>query len=88
METITRMNYGQHLLFSYLCISIEGRTEKDLKPSQLEDLINDVIELTSEDNQDTIYDCADYQVMVNPEDSYKIFCEFWDENQTYWLSYL
>ena len=83
METITRMNYGQHMLFSYLCISIEGRTEITITNQALQELIDLVIELTNEEHYDSIEECPDHMIMVNPQDSYKIFCDFWDENEGY-----
>ena len=89
METITKLNYGQHMLFSYLCISIAGRTDTVLTSEVLQELINQVIELTHEEHYDyKIEDCPDFKIMTNPENSYDIFCDFWDENEVYFVEYL
>jgi hypothetical protein len=88
MTTILKMNYGQHMLFSYLCISISGRTKTVLTHEVLNELINQVIELTDQEHYDSIEECPDHMIMVNPENSYEIFCDFWDENEVYFAEYI
>jgi hypothetical protein len=83
MENITSFNYGQVILYAYLCTSIEGRTGKSLSASTLSKIINLVIELTDEEHyNDEPTECPDVQIMTNPENSFKIFCDWYDENET------
>jgi hypothetical protein len=89
METILKMNYGQHMLFSYLCISIAAMKEESVLTYEvLDELIKQVIELTDVEHYDSIEECPDHMIMVNPQDSYGIFCDFWDENEVYFVEYL
>lgn len=83
ITNLMKFNYGQHMLFSYLCISIEGRKGSELDKDDLNGIIKLIRELTKIEHYGTIEDCPDYLIMVQPEKSYEIFCDFWDENQTY-----
>jgi hypothetical protein len=87
METIAKLNYGQHMLFSYLCISTSGRIDAVLTTEQLESIIESVLELTDEKYYDyKIEDCPDYLIMTNPQESYNIFCDWYDENEEYFVT--
>jgi hypothetical protein len=87
MENITSLNYGQIILYGYLCTSIEGRTGTDLSISTLSKIIDLVIELTyMEHYNNEATECPDIQIMTNPEKSFEIFCDFWEENQNYFVS--
>jgi len=87
MEKLTSLNYGQIILYGYLCISIEGSTGTELSTSTLSKIIELVIELTDlEHYNDEPTECPDVQIMTNPEKSFDIFCDFWEENQNYFIS--
>ena len=87
MERLSILNYGQHLLFSYLCISLTGQGF-ELTRGQLSNLIDLIIELTDSKNYDSVEQCPDYMIMVRPENSFNIFCDFWDENRIYFVESL
>lgn len=82
-RVLLSLNAGQHMLFSYLCISIQGIRGYSLDQEDLVEILNQVIELTKLEYYEDITDCPDYQMMVNPDHSYEIFCDFWEENETY-----
>ena len=82
MNPIIDLNYGQHLLYSYLCISIHGRRNSDITLEESAEIISQVIELTHPDHYDG-EDTPDVKIMIQPEKSFEIFCDFWDENETY-----
>lgn len=87
MENLTSLNYGQIILYGYLCTSIEGRKGSELSLSTLSQIIDLVLELTDLDNYDNDpLQCPDVQIMTKPQNSFDIFCEFWDENENYFLS--
>jgi hypothetical protein len=86
MNNLTELNYGQIILYGYICTSLEGRLESELPLSTLSEIIEAVIELTDVDLYENIEDCPDHQIMVNPSESFNIFCDFWDENENYFLS--
>jgi hypothetical protein len=87
MENITSLNYGQIILYGYLCTSIEGSKGTDLSLSTLSKIIDLVLELTDEEHyNDEPTECPDVQIMTNPEKSFDIFCDFWEENQNYFVS--
>jgi hypothetical protein len=87
MEKITSLNYGQMILFGYICTSMEGRTGNELSLSTLNQIIDLVLELTDEEHyNDEPTECPDVQIMTNPQKSFEIFCDFWDENQNYFVS--
>lgn len=85
METILKMNYGQHMLFSYSCIALEGESGRPLTIDQLHDLSDNIMGLTDESNYGSIDECPDVMIMTQPQDSYGIFCDFWEENKNYLL---
>lgn len=87
MERLSTLNYGQHMLYSYLCISLSGQGY-ELSLNQLSNLIDLIIELTDVNNYDSVEKCPDYMIMVRPENSFNIFCDFWEENQEYFLDEL
>ena len=87
MENITSLNYGQIILYGYLCTSIEGSTGTDLPISTLSKIIDLVLELTNVEHYNgEPMECPDVQIMTNPEKSFEIFCDFWEENQNYFVS--
>jgi hypothetical protein len=86
MIKLTKLNYGQIILYGYICTSLEGQRNTELPMSILMEIIDLVIELTDEDNYEDISDCPDFQIMTNPQDSFNIFCDFWDENENYFVS--
>lgn len=87
MEKITSLNYGQIILYGYLSTSIEGSKGTELPVSILSKIIDLVIELTDQEhyNNDPLQ-CPDVQIMTNPQKSFDIFCDFWDENQNYFVT--
>lgn len=83
------MNYGQHILYGYLCSSIHGQRKNELTMNELSEIESLVIELTSLELYDgKPLDTPDVQTMIRPQDSFDIFCEWYDENQTYFEDYL
>lgn len=82
MENLLTLNYGQHILYSFLCISIEGRKGSDLTLEDHQEIISQVIELTDVEHYDG-EDTPDVQIMIQPEKAFEIFCDFWDENEIY-----
>jgi hypothetical protein len=88
MEKITSLNYGQIILYGYLCTSMESRLPafQPLSQTTLSEIIDLIIELTDEDNYTYHTECPDVQIMMNPEKSFEIFCDFWDENEEYFVS--
>lgn len=88
MNQIFSLNFGQHILYGYICTAIQGEREADLTFPELENLLIQVIEITHHSNYEGIEECPDVEIMMYPENSYKIFCDFWDENQEYFLSIL
>ena len=87
MNPIIDLNYGQHLLYSYLCISIHGRRNKDITLEESTELIELVIDLTREELYEGEH-TPDVQIMIQPDKSFEIFCDFWDENETYFVEFL
>lgn len=88
METILTLNSGQHILFGYLLTSIEGRINGDLSLDSTIQLAELVIELTDQDKYLSPLGCPDVQIMVNPQNSFEIFCDWYDENETYFQEFL
>jgi hypothetical protein len=87
MKNLAKLNYGQHMLFSYLCISTSGRIDTQITKEQLDRIIESVLELTDEKHYDNKFeDCPDYLIMVNPQESYQIFCDWYDENEEYFVT--
>lgn len=83
------MNYGQKILFDFMCLSISGRKQSDLTLFELEALQEVVEDLTHPGYyNDDDESCPDYLIMVNPRNAFEIFCEFWEENQNYIENYL
>jgi hypothetical protein len=87
MDRLLILNYGQHMLYSYLCISLTGQGY-ELTRNQLSNLLDLIIELTHISNYETHLQCPDYMIMVNPENSFQIFCDFWEENRIYFVESL
>jgi len=87
MEKLTTLNYGQMILFGYICTSLSGRTNSELPLSTLTEIIDLILEITNMDNYNSDpMECPDVQIMTNPQNSYEIFCEFFDENENYFVS--
>lgn len=87
MEKLATLNYGQMILFGYICTSLSGRTNSELPLSTLTEIIDLIIELTDmEHYEGDPHQCPDVQIMTNPQKSYEIFCEFFDENEDYFVS--
>jgi hypothetical protein len=81
------MNYGQKILFDFMCISLEGRQNSELTNDQLVVLIEGIEEYTHlAYYNDEIEQCPDYLIMVAPQNAYQLFCDFFDENEEYFLS--
>lgn len=77
------MNHGQQILYNFICISIETKTGFLLSMDELETIMDRVEELTHPKNynyQSVL--CPDFQIMFRPQDSYQIFLDFFDKNQT------
>jgi len=88
MNQTLSLNFGQHILYGYICTAIQGEQEMELTFPNLENIITQVIEITHHSNYERVEECPDVQIMIHPENSYKIFCDFWDENQEYFLAVL
>jgi hypothetical protein len=82
MERLLALNYGQHILYSFLCISIHGRRGSALEMNEYSEIISQVIELTDAEHYDG-EDTPDVLIMIQPEKAFEIFCDFWDENEIY-----
>ena len=83
-DTITSLNYGQHILFGFLSTSMQSQKGSELTPFELSHIASLVEELTSlEYYEGEAVDAPDVQIMISPQDAFKIFCEWYDENVTY-----
>jgi hypothetical protein len=87
MENILSLNTGQHIMFGFLCNSIIGQEMYDvtynLSLNQISNIIDLVVKLTDESLYENTEECPDYKIMVNPENAFNIFCDWYDENETY-----
>jgi hypothetical protein len=87
MKNITNLNYGQIVLYGFLCTSIESQSGHELSMTTLSEIIDLILELTDLENYDNDpLQCPDVQIMTNPEKSFEIFCDFYDENENYFVS--
>jgi hypothetical protein len=73
--------YGQYILFGFLSTSLEGQLDKPLSQMQLHDIMNLVVELTSVDLYGSPDECPDVRIMVEPQNAFNIFCDWYDENE-------
>jgi hypothetical protein len=79
------MNYGQKVLFDFSCISIEGNRCYDLTKDELMILHDFIVEQTHEDLYNgEIEDCPDHNIMVDLSCSYDVFCQFYDEHESWY----
>lgn len=86
-QKLLSLNYGQHILFGYLCSTIEGQTKMSLGKETLNKILTGIMELTAMDKYDFNHEqCPDVMIMMNPEISYEIFCDWYDENQEYFVN--
>ncbi len=75
------MNYGQKILFDFMCISLSGRKNSELDLFELRELEELIVSSTNPKFYDNkIEECPDHMIMVNPSQSFEIFSEYWDEN--------
>lgn len=87
MENITKLNYGQIVLYGYLCTSIESQAGYELSLSTLSEIVDLILDLTNLENYNNEpLNCPDVQIMTNPQKSFEIFCDFYDENENYFVS--
>lgn len=83
METILSLNSGQHILFGFVLTSLQGKTnriftlEANIKVAEL------VKELTDVELYGDVLDCPDVTIMTEPQNAYKIFDEWFEENEIY-----
>lgn len=79
-----RKNFGFVILFGFTATSLEGQKKSPLTDEELEIIHSTIEELLHPMNyNDDILQCPDTQIMVNPERAFEIFCDFYDENETY-----
>ncbi len=90
METQLSLNSGQYVLYGFLLTSIIARRDAHnmLTRDESIELAQLVVDLTDLELYGDTTDCPDVMVMVNPEDAFGIFCEWYDENQTHFQEYL
>jgi hypothetical protein len=89
MKNITSLNYGQIIIYGFLCTSLEGQAGQRLSKSILDEILDLTIELTHLSNyNNNPSECPDVQIMTNPQKSFDIFCDFYDENENYFVSLL
>jgi len=88
-ETITSLNYGQHILFGFISTSIHAQRGESLTVEELVDIAIIVEYLTDLELYNYIEtDCPDIQIMMNPAEAFNIFCEWYEENKNYFEDFL
>jgi hypothetical protein len=81
-----QLNYGEHILFGLTMTSLTGRSNRNYTVDETLEIADLVHDLCGHDFYET-EECPDFQIMINPEDTYTIFCEWFDENETYFEEY-
>jgi hypothetical protein len=89
MEKLTTLNYGQYILFGFLCTSLRGNRQSDLSISDLSAIVSLVVELTDSSlYDDDLTQCPDYMIMTNPSEAFDIFCNWYDENEGFLIEFV
>lgn len=83
METILSLNSGQHILFGFVLTSLQGKTNRIFTLEGNLRLAKLVKELTEEELYGDVLECPDVTIMTEPQNAYKIFDEWFEENQIY-----
>jgi hypothetical protein len=92
MENNLSLNSGQYVLYGFLLTSIQGQRDSSYNNLLTVDdtikLVKLVIELTGDEFYVDTIDCPDVRIMIHPQDAFQIFCDWYDENETYFEEFL
>ena len=80
-QKILSLNYGQIIMYGYLTTSISAQKNCDLSFDELETIIDLIVETTDPEFYDDELECPDVKIMMYPEQSFQIFCDWYDENE-------
>lgn len=83
METILSLNSGQHILFGFALTSLQGKTNHIFTLEAKIKLAELVKELTDEELYEDVLYCPDVTIMTEPQNAYKIFNDWFEENEIY-----
>lgn len=83
METILSLNSGQHILFGFALTSLQGKLNRTFTLEGNIKLAELVKELTDVELYGDVLDCPDVTIMTEPHNAYKIFDEWFEENEIY-----
>lgn len=84
-----QLNYGQHILFGFTMTSLTARSHRDYTVDETIEIAELVNELTClEYYNDDPQQCPDVRIMTHPQDAFQIFCDWYDENETYFEEFL
>lgn len=83
METILTLNSGQHILFGFALTSLQSKTNRFFSLEVNIQLAKLVSELTSLELYGDGCDCPDVMIINEPHNAFKIFEEWFEENQIY-----
>lgn len=83
METILTLNSGQHILFGFALTSLQGKTNRTFSLEGNIQLAKLIKELTDVELYGDVLDCPDVTIMTEPQNAYRIFDEWFEENQIY-----
>lgn len=82
-QKILSLNYGQIILYGYLTNSIYAQRGFDLTLEDISKIIDIIVETTNpEFYEDDVFECPDTEIMMYPQKSFQIFCDWYDENET------
>jgi hypothetical protein len=84
MSYIQTLTNGQHILFGMVLSKLTNELNSVVANKKLEDLAGLIQELDKPDNYDTDLTPSE-AVEEHLDKAYDIFCDFWEENQSYFV---
>lgn len=83
MDNIFTLNSGQHILFGFLLTSLQGQANRNFNVEETIKVAELVVELTNVKLYIHSDYCPDVMIMIDPENAYDIFYDWYEENESY-----